>query len=156
MLLLNISKANLKNLNNRLKRISRVISRILITKFLWIFSKNIITNPFLLILIVALTWITKTFYAIIILYIRGILNYYFLVNNHKSLSSLIQCLKLFWVRTLALKYKSRQIPKKFKPLKKFKIILVESDSVVFNNWNNKLTKTNLFKQCVVCDFTKHI
>lgn len=111
--------------------------------------------------------------------IRGILNYYSFANNHKSLGSLIHGLKFSCARTLALKYKLRHvskvfrkfgtnlkksreseielyIPKTFKPLKKFKINVVEPDSVIFSNWNNKLTKSNLFKQCVICGSTKHI
>jgi len=111
--------------------------------------------------------------------IRGILNYYSFVNNHKSLGSLIHGFKFSCARTLALKYKLRHvskvfrkfgsklkksreseielyIPKTFKPSKMFKINIVEPDSVIFSNWNNKLTKSNLFKQCVICGSTKHI
>lgn len=74
--------------------------------------------------------------------IRGILNYYSFVNNHKSLTSFVYGLKLSCARTLALKYKLRHaskvfhefgsnlkesrkskvelyIPKTFKPLEKF-------------------------------------
>lgn len=111
--------------------------------------------------------------------IRGILNYYSFVNNHKSLGSLIHGFKFSCARTLALKYKLRRaskvfrkfgsnlkksrkskielyIPKTFKPFKVFKINVVEPDSVIFSNWNNKLSKSNLFKQCVICGSTKHI
>jgi len=111
--------------------------------------------------------------------IRGILNYYSFVNNHKSLGSIIHGLKLSCARTLALKYKLRHaskvfrkfgsnlkesrksktelyIPKTFKPLKKFKINVVEPDSVIFRNWNNKFTKSNLFRQCVICSSTKNV
>jgi group II intron reverse transcriptase/maturase len=111
--------------------------------------------------------------------IRGILNYYSFANNYKSLGSLIHGLKFSCARTLALKYKLRHvskvfrkfginlkksrkseielyIPKTFKSFKKFKINVIEPDSVIFINWNNKLTKSNLFKQCVICGSTKHI
>lgn len=99
--------------------------------------------------------------------IRGILNYYSFANNHKSLGSLIHGLKLSCARTLALKYKLRHaskafrkfgsklketpdskielyIPKTFKALKKFKTNVNDPDIVIFSNWNNKLTKSNLF------------
>lgn len=111
--------------------------------------------------------------------IRGIFNYYSFANNHKSLGSLIHGLKFSCGRTLALNYKLRHvskvfckfgtnlkksrdseielyIPKTFKALKKFKMNVAEPDSVIFSNWNNKLTKSNLFKQCVICGSTKHI
>lgn len=88
--------------------------------------------------------------------IRGILNYYSFANNHKSLGSIVHGLKFSCARTLALKYKLRQtskvfhkfganlkesrkseielyIPKTFKPFKKFKINVVEPDSVIFSN-----------------------
>jgi group II intron reverse transcriptase/maturase len=111
--------------------------------------------------------------------IRGILNYYSFVNNHKSLGSIVHGLKFSCARTLALKYKLRYaskvfskfgcnlkesrkseiklyIPKTFKAFKTFKVNADEPDSVIFRNWNNKLTKSNLFKQCVICGSTKHI
>jgi len=111
--------------------------------------------------------------------IRGILNYYSFANNHKSLGSILHGLKFSCARTLALKYKLRHsskvfrkfgsklkksreseielyIPKTFKPLKKFKINVVEPDQVIFSNWNNKLTKSNLSKQCIICGSTNHI
>ena len=111
--------------------------------------------------------------------IRGILNYYSFANNHKSLGSLIHGFKFSCARTLALKYKLRHaskvfrkfgsnfkkspeseielyIPKTFKALKEFKVNVAEPDSVIFSNWNSKLTKSNLFKQCVICGSTKHV
>merc|ERR1711974_570721 len=82
-------------------------------------------------------------------------------------------------RTLALKYKLRHaskafrkfgsklkktpdseielyIPKTFKAFKKFKINVKNPDIVIFSNWNNKLTKSNLFKQCVICGSSNRI
>nr|UDP55420.1 putatuve reverse trannscriptase orf679 [Schizostauron trachyderma] len=92
--------------------------------------------------------------------IRGILNYYSFVNNYKSLGNLVHGLKLSCALTLALKYKLRHvskifrkfgsnlkesrkskielyIPKTFKPLKKFKINVVEPDSVIFSSWKQQ-------------------
>jgi hypothetical protein len=111
--------------------------------------------------------------------IRGILNFYSFANNHKSLGSIIHGLKWSCARTLALKYKLRHaskvlrkfgpklkksreseielyIPKTFKSFKEFKINVVEPDSVIFSNWNKKLTKSNLSKQCIICGSIKHI
>ena len=112
--------------------------------------------------------------------IHGILNYYSFTNNHKSLGSLIHGLKFSCARTLALKYKLRYaskvfkkfgstlrdkrdsgetelfIPKTFKALKIFKINVSEPDDAIFSNWNNKLTRSNLFKQCLICGNTKFV
>jgi group II intron reverse transcriptase/maturase len=110
--------------------------------------------------------------------IRGVLNYYSFVNNHKSLGSFVHGLKFSCARTLALKYKIRHaskafkkfgsklkspdnsvvldIPKTFKATKKFKINVTVPDEVIFSNWNNKLTKSNLFKLCVICGSSERI
>ena len=111
--------------------------------------------------------------------IRGILNYYSFANNYKSLGSLIHGLKFSCGRTLALKYKLRHvskvfrkfgtnfkksrdskielyIPKTFKARKEFKINVDDPVPVILSNWNNKLTKSNLFKQCVICGSSKNI
>lgn len=110
--------------------------------------------------------------------IHGILNYYSFANNYKSLGSLVHGLKFSCSRTLALKYKIRHsskafkrfgpklkapeskieldIPKSFKATKKFKINIRVPDKVIFSNWNNKLTKSNLFKLCVICGSSNRI
>jgi len=111
--------------------------------------------------------------------IRGILNYYSFANNHKSLGSLVHGLKFSCARTLALKYKLRYasqvfrkfgstlkktsdskvelyIPKTFKAFKTFNINVKDPDIVISSNWNNKLTKSNLFKQCVICGSSNSI
>jgi hypothetical protein len=111
--------------------------------------------------------------------IRGILNYYSIANNHKSLGSLIHGLKFSCARTLALKYKLRltskafskfgtklkktpdsevelYIPKTFKASKEFKTNVTDPDKAIFSNWNNKLTKSNLFKPCVICGSSNRI
>jgi group II intron reverse transcriptase/maturase len=104
--------------------------------------------------------------------IRGVLNYYSFANNRKSLGSFIHGLKLSCARTLALKYKLRHaskiyrkfgpklkspdgsvelyIPSTFKAIKKFSYNVPIPEDVILSNWNNKLTKSNLFKPCVIC------
>ena len=104
--------------------------------------------------------------------IRGILNYYSFANNRKSLGSFIHGLKLSCARTLALKYKLRHaskvyrkfggrlkcpntevelyIPPTFKAIHEFAKSRPLPDSVLFKKWNNKLTKSNLYKDCVLC------
>lgn len=111
--------------------------------------------------------------------IRGILNYYSFANNRKSLGSLIHGLKFSCARTLALKYKLRHvskvfakygttlkrsrnseielyIPETFKAIKEFNINVEQPDHVLFSNWNKKLTKSNLFKKCVICGSTNRV
>lgn len=104
--------------------------------------------------------------------IRGVLNYYSFVNNRKSLGSFVHGLKFSCARTLALKYKLRHaskifkkfgsklkspdgetelfIPSTFKAIKKFSDDVPLPDDIISSNWNNKLTKSNLFKTCVIC------
>ena len=104
--------------------------------------------------------------------IRGVLNYYSFANNRKSLGSFVHGLKLSCARTLALKYKLRHaskvyrkfgsklrspdgnvelfIPSTFKAIKKFSCNVPLPNDVILSNWNNKLTKSNLFKICVIC------
>jgi hypothetical protein len=104
--------------------------------------------------------------------IRGILNFYSFANNRKSLGSLVHGLKLSCARTLALKYKLRFaskvyrrfggklkcpetglelfIPKTFKAIHKFSINAPIPYEVLFKRWNNKLTRSRLFKYCVIC------
>uniref|UniRef100_UPI003001AD1D hypothetical protein n=1 Tax=Cocconeiopsis kantsiensis TaxID=3082010 RepID=UPI003001AD1D len=109
--------------------------------------------------------------------IRGVLNYYSFANNRKSLGRFVHGLKLSCARTLALKYKLRHaskiykkfgpklrspdgsielfIPSTFKAIKKFSCSVPITDDAILNNWNNKLTKSNLFKQCILCDSSDH-
>nr|QUS63793.1 hypothetical protein [Haslea silbo] len=110
--------------------------------------------------------------------IRGVLNYYSFVNNRKSLGSFVHGLKLSCARTLALKYKLRHvskiykkfgsklrspdgsvelfIPNTFKAIKKFNCNVPIPNDVILSNWNNKLTKSNLFKSCIICGSTDQI
>lgn len=110
--------------------------------------------------------------------IRGVLNYYSFANNRKSLGSFVHGLKLSCARTLALKYKRRHaskvyrrfgsklkspdgsvelyIPQTFKAIKKFSCNVPVPDNVIFSNWNNKLTKSNLFKMCEICGSSDRI
>lgn len=104
--------------------------------------------------------------------IRGVLDYYSFANNRKSLGSFVHGLKMSCARTLALKYKLRHaskvfskfgfylkcsstgvalfIPKTFKAIKTFGGNVPLPDSVLFSNWNKKLTKSNLFLKCTIC------
>jgi hypothetical protein len=104
--------------------------------------------------------------------IQGILNFYSFANNRKSLGSLVHGLKFSCARTLALKYKLRFasktfsrfggklkcpvtglelfIPKTFRAKKEFTINASIPDESLFKCWNNKLTKSSLFKYCVIC------
>lgn len=104
--------------------------------------------------------------------IRGILNFYSFSNNRKSFGSLVHSLKLSCARTLALKYKLRFaskvyrrfggklkcpetglelfIPTTFKAIHKFSTNVPIPDEVLFKRWNNKLTRSRLFKYCVIC------
>lgn len=110
--------------------------------------------------------------------IRGVLNYYSFVNNRKSLGSFVHGLKFSCARTLALKYKLRHaskvykkfgsklrspdgsvelfIPTTFKAIKKFSISVPIPTEIILSNWNNKLTKSNLFKLCIICGSSDHI
>lgn len=104
--------------------------------------------------------------------IRGVFNYYSFANNRKSLGSFVHGLKLSCARTLALKYKLRHvskiyrkfgpklrspdgsvelfIPSTFKAVKEFSCNVPIPDDIISSNWNNKLTKNNLFEICVIC------
>jgi len=107
--------------------------------------------------------------------IRGILNYYSFVDNAKSLGILIHGLKHSCALTLALKYKLRErskvfkkygkylecketgtklfIPKTFARTQKFKINPQNPDTLLDIQWNNKLTHSNLNKECLICEET---
>jgi hypothetical protein len=121
-------------------------------------------------------WLINLDHADIIKYfnsvIRGNLNYYSFVNNKKSLGSFVHGLKLSCARTLALKYKLRFaskvykkfgsrlkcpdtkielfIPVTFKALKLFGCNEPSPDEVIFKKWSKKLTRSNLFKRCIIC------
>lgn len=110
--------------------------------------------------------------------IRGVFNYYSFANNRKSLGSFVHGLKLSCARTLALKYKLRHaskiykrfgpklrspeggvelfIPSTFKAIKKFNNNVPIPDNIILSNWNRKLTKSNLFKSCIICGNTNQI
>ena len=110
--------------------------------------------------------------------IRGVLNYYSFANNRKSLGSFVHGLKLSCARTLALKFKLRFaskvykrfggklkcpdtgvelfIPSDFKAIKVFGCKEPVPDEILFKKWNNKLTKSNLFKSCIICGSGEHI
>lgn len=107
--------------------------------------------------------------------IRGILNYYSFVDNAKSLGILIHGLKHSCALTLALKYKLRyrskvfkkygkylecketgtklSIPKTFARTQEFKINPSNPDTLLDIRWNNKLTHSNLNKECLICGET---
>lgn len=110
--------------------------------------------------------------------IRGVLNYYSFANNRKSLGSFVHGLKLSCARTLALKYKLRRasqayrrfgnklkspdgsvelfIPSTFKAIKQFSCHIPLPDDVILSNWNRKLTRSNLFKRCMICGSSDNI
>jgi hypothetical protein len=103
--------------------------------------------------------------------ICGVLNYYSFANNRKSLGSFVHGLKHSCALTLALKYKLRYaskaysrfgsklkspdgdvelfIPSTFKATKLFSCSVRTPNDVILSNWNCKLTKSNLFKSCVI-------
>lgn len=111
--------------------------------------------------------------------IRGTLNYFSFVNNRKSLGSFVHGLKLSCARTLALKYKIRFASKSYKKFggklkcpetgtelfipdtfsadsRNFGISNPTPDVILFKNWNNKFTKSNLFKLCIICGSSDHV
>jgi Type II intron maturase len=104
--------------------------------------------------------------------IQGILNYYSFVDNRKSLVTLVHGLKHSCALTLALKFKFRQrakvfkkfgshlecketgtklyIPKTLARTQEFNINPQSTDEILKAKWNNKLTRFNLFKSCLIC------
>lgn len=104
--------------------------------------------------------------------ICGILNYYSFADNKKSLGSLVHGLKHSCALTLALKLKFRHrakvfkkfgktlkcpetgvelfIPKSFSRDQKFSINPEDPKIVMEKRWNNKFTRSNLTKSCLVC------
>ena len=127
-------------------------------------------------------WLINFDHADIIRYfnsvIRGNLNYYSFANNRPSLGSLIHGFKWSCSRTLALKYKLRfaskvfkkfgsklkcpdtglalSIPKTFKAIKIFGCNEPVPDDILFKKWGRKLTRSNPFKQCVICGSSDQI
>jgi hypothetical protein len=105
--------------------------------------------------------------------IRGILNYYSFVDNRKSLGSIIHGLKHSCALTLALKFKLRRrskvfkkfgsllkckttgkklfIPKTFARTQEFSNNPQDPFTILNKSWANKLTKSNLFKACLICN-----
>nr|NP_066494.1 orf762 [Rhodomonas salina]AAG17765.1 orf762 [Rhodomonas salina] len=107
---------------------------------------------------------------------RGIMNYYSFVDNYSRLGSIVKYYLLHsCALTLALKYKLRFkskafkrfggklkcpdtkkeffIPKNFFRTEKFSINPPDTEQVISKRWNNKLTKSSLFKACVICGTT---
>jgi hypothetical protein len=104
--------------------------------------------------------------------IRGILNYYSFADNKKSMGSFIHGLKHSCALTLALKLKFRTrasvfrkfgktlkcpatkkelyIPDSFKRDQKFSINPENPITIMEKRWNNKFTRSNLLKSCLVC------
>jgi group II intron reverse transcriptase/maturase len=113
--------------------------------------------------------------------IRGILNYYSFAGNLSKLHRIVWILQESCALTLALKFKlrtKRQIFKKFGKLLTHKEsgkslykpsnlitthtynlsnpVLHEVDKLLKTSWAGKLTKSALFKNCVICDTTSNI
>jgi group II intron reverse transcriptase/maturase len=107
--------------------------------------------------------------------IRGILNYYSFADNAKSLGTIVHGMKHSCALTLALKFKLRRrakvfkkfgkyleckesgtklfIPSSFARTKKFHINPPSPYAVMDLRWNNKLSRSNLNKGCLVCGET---
>lgn len=104
---------------------------------------------------------------------RGILNYYSFVDNYGRLNSIVKYHLLHsCALTLALKYKLRHrskafkrfgsqlkdknsdkefvIPDNFHRKNLFQINPQQVDSVIAKKWNNKLSRSNINKACVIC------
>lgn len=104
--------------------------------------------------------------------IQGIINYYSFADNRKSLGTIIHGLKHSCALTLALKYKTRYaskiykkfgshltcpetkmklfIPNTFRRIQKFQINPPLGDIAIMRSWSNKLTRSNLKKNCIIC------
>jgi hypothetical protein len=104
---------------------------------------------------------------------RGLLNYYSFVDNYSRFGSIVKYLLLHsCALTLALKYKLRHrskafkrfggklkckdsdkefyIPDNFKRTNNFFINPQPIDEVISKRWNNKLSRSNINKACVIC------
>lgn len=112
--------------------------------------------------------------------IHGLLNYYSFAGNRIELQNLIWILRLSLAKTLARKFKlnsARQAFKKFGPLLKdhetgIEIFVPGSlptthkynvsehitppTKIVEQSWYGRLTETNLFKKCVICNTSSNI
>ena len=107
---------------------------------------------------------------------RGILNYYSFADNFSRMNTIVKFHLLHsCALTLALKYKLRYrskafkrfgsklrcpdtdkeffIPKDFRRTNSFLINPLPIDSTISRKWNKKLTKSSLFKACVICGAT---
>nr|QWK44348.1 hypothetical protein [Ecklonia arborea] len=107
--------------------------------------------------------------------IRGILNYYSFTDNAKSLGTIVHGMKHSCTLTLALKFKLRVrakvfakfgkylecketgtklfIPNSFSSNGKFYINPTAPEIIMDARWNNKLSRSNLIKGCLVCGET---
>lgn len=107
--------------------------------------------------------------------INGILNFYSFADNRAKLSSIIHLLKISCALTLTKKYKLHRmaktfkrfgkylkdpesqlqlkLPKTFSRTRKFIINPPKASEVIAKTWSKKLTKSNLFKACVICGTT---
>lgn len=107
---------------------------------------------------------------------RGIMNYYSFADNYTRIGAIVKYHLLHsCALTLALKYKLRMkakafkrfgstlndpdtgrgfhIPKSFRRTQKFSIKPLSAETYIAAKWNNKLTKSGLFKACVICNAT---
>jgi len=103
---------------------------------------------------------------------RGILNYYSFSDNRSSLGGIIRLLHMSCARTFAIKYKLRfmskafgrfgrklacpktgtefYFPETFKRIRKFNVQAPLSLEMLHRTWHNKLTKSSLDLECVIC------
>lgn len=112
--------------------------------------------------------------------VHGIINYYSFARNRVKILNLIWILRLSLAKTLARKYKlksARQVFKKFGPLLKdpetdlqmhaprsLPVIhkynnvenLTPAPELLEKSWYGRLTKTNLFKRCAICNTSSNI
>lgn len=104
--------------------------------------------------------------------IYGIINYYSFVDNRPMLAKVVYQLKCSCALTLALKYKLRHLSKAFRKFggnlkdpetelqlktpstyirtREFMVNPPKAYAVMAMNWNSKMTKSNLFKCCIIC------
>jgi len=104
---------------------------------------------------------------------RGLMNFFSFVDNYTRIGAIVKYHLLHsCALTLALKYKLRYkakvfkrfgkklkcpesnkefyIPKDFRRTNEFKVNPPDANTLISRRWNNKLTKSNLFKACVIC------
>jgi hypothetical protein len=104
---------------------------------------------------------------------RGIVNYYSFADNRSSLGSVVRYLHMSCARTLALKYKLRQMAKAYKRfgkrlkcpetaielyvpptlarIRNFNVKQPATLEMMERSWASKLTLSNVGKTCIVCD-----